>query len=65
MVFGMAGPCGVSVKPLVDLELNIAAVTVITLITIAKEKVVQGSIVNLPAVKIHAVSCNFFSLVMH
>ena len=59
MVLGMVGACGVSVNPPVGLEKNIAAVTVITLIPIVKEKVVQGTIINLPAAKILAVSGNF------
>ena len=64
MVLGMVGACGVSVNlgvnPPVGLELNIAAVFAVTLILTAKEMFVQGSIGNLPAAKILAVSENFF-----
>ena len=60
MVLGVVGARGVSVNPLVDLELNIASVFAITLILIAKETFAQGLIVNLPAVQILAVSGNFF-----
>ena len=59
MLFGVLGARGVSVNPPVDLKLNIAAVIAVTLTPIAKEKVVQGSIVNLPAAKILAVSCKW------
>ena len=60
MLIGVLGARGVSVNPPVDLKQNIAAVTVVTLIPNAKEKVVhQGTIVNLLAVKILAVSENF------
>ena len=65
MVLGMVGARGVIVNASVELKQNIAAVTVVTLILTAKEMVVKGLIVNLPAVQILAVSRNFFSLVMH
>ena len=60
MVLGMVGVRGVIVNASVELKQNIAAVTVVTLIPIAKEKVAQGSVMNIPAVKILAVSGNFF-----
>ena len=53
---GRIGAHGDNAVSAVVLELNIAAVNAVTLTPIAKEKVVQGSIVNLPAAKILAVS---------
>ena len=68
MVLGVVGACGVGVNPPVGLDIKIAAVIVVTLIPTAKEMFVQGSIGNLPAAKILAVSCEWqllYSLFMH